>query len=595
MRSNWRFVSGVLGAFCVVAGVAFGAEGSEGERRYVVNRGATPFALPFDYKTANIPDAINTTREWVVRKTHWSQEDELGYAAFVYRIGASNCRSLDSCLKSEANPFRAEVDPYLPGDCADMAYVLRAYYAWKMALPFSYQSAMRTADGKRQDTRYSTGGNVVTSRRKIINSVQDAPSFLRRIGGEVSTAMFRTHPETGGGRSHDDFYPVKVDREYVRPGVIAYDIFGHVGLVYDITDDGRVLIVASHPDNSVSRSTYGRNFLRAGPSLGAGLKAWRPIRVDGANTQSDGALKGGSLVASENDAISGFSMEQYLGTKPAASGVWHEGEFIHAGRTMRYYDFVRRRLAAPGFEYNPVTELQNGMRDICTSIKARKTAVDAAMRARMHERPHPSKLPLNIYGTYGEWEEYSTPSRDARLKVSFIELRRTMQQLVQDVRMGAPGVRYDGADLAGELMQTYEAENDACQITYWRSDKSRMRLQFGHVMDRLFDLSFNPYLCPERRWGARGVELDTCTDNDVKSQWYAALRFLRYQADRTYDVRMDFALEELKPPMIAPVTEGGLGIDAPADADLRAYLHSLQEVVSTAAESDEVSRSETEL
>jgi hypothetical protein len=40
---------------------------------------------------------------------------------------------------------------------------------------------------------------------------------------------------------------------------------------------------------------------------------------------------------------------------------------------------------------------------------------------------------------------------------------------------------------------------------------------------------------------------------------------------------MDFALDELKPPMMAAPEDGGLGVDAPADADIRGYLYMLGE------------------
>ena len=521
------------------------------------------------------PAPLNTGKAWKVYKGHWSAKDEEGYAAFVQRIGRSSCSSLDECLSSAANPYRADNDPILRGDCADMAYVLRAYYAWKNGLPFSFQNAMRTADRSRDDLRYSSAGNVVAGRRAIRNSVRDAHAFLKSIRGEVSTAMFRTHPEAGAAHSHDDFYPVKIAREAVKPGVIAYDIFGHVGIVYEVLEDGRVLVIASHPDESVTRSAYGPNFMRSRPALGAGLKAWRPISVVGAEKNADGSLNGGKLSAAPNETLAHYSLEQYIGNVPHPSGVWHYGEFRHKDRTYRYYDYVRRKLAAADFSYNPTDELRFGLETICSSIKARKVAVDKAVMSRVYLKRHPSKLPPNIFGTYGEWEEYSTPSRDARLKVSFIELRRDMQQLVDDLARGEDGVHYNGDDLAGDLMKVFEEEKDACTITYWRSDNTRVRLHLAHVMDRLFDLSFNPYNCPERRWGAQGAELETCTDDETKTQWHNALRFLRYQAERTYDVRMDFALNELKPPMLAEPEEGGLGVEAPADADLRAYLLSL--------------------
>ena len=541
-------------------------------------------AIGFSAAHAVIPAAVNAGKRWEVFKDHWAPEDEAGYAEFVQAIGRSDCTSLPSCLADPANPYRSADDPVLRGDCADMAYILRAYYAWKNGLPFSFQNAMRTADGARQDIRYSSAGNVVAGRRSVRNFVSDPGAFLKSIPPEVSTAMFRTDPVKGGGRSHDDFYPIEISREAVTPGVIAYDIYGHVGIVYDILDDGRVMLISSHPDESVTRTTYGPNFMRAKPALGGGLKAWRPIYVEGAEQQQDGSLIGGRMRAVANKDLPHFSVEQFYGNVPSPSGVWHYGEFHFQNRTLKYYDYVRRKLAVPGFKYDPVEELRFGLETICGAVKARKIAVEDAVIAGVYLRPHPKKLPPNIYGAYGDWEEYSTPSRDARLKVSFIELRRQIEQLVDEVNAGAEGVRYHGDNLPDDLLKAFQQEKDACTFTYWRSDKTRMRLNLAHVMNRLWDLSFDPYNCPERRWGARGAELETCTDDAEKEQWYNALKFLRFQAERTYDLRMDFALDELKAPMLAPPEEGGLGVDAPADADILAYLTSLQPVVTASSD-----------
>lgn len=534
---------------------------------------------------AEFPEAVNGGAAWRVVKAAWGPEDEAGYQDFVQAIGRTNCTTLAECLDSPANPYRQTDRRAFHGDCADMAYMLRAYYAWKNGLPFSYQNAMRTADGSRQDIRYSSKGNVVAGRRQVINYTGDAPHFIQRIGLEVSTAMFRTHPEIGGGRLFDDFYPIAITREAVRPGIVAYDIYGHVGIVYDVTADGRILVIASHPDNSVTRSVYGPNFMRAQPALGAGLKAWRPITVEGGARGADGGLHGGRLVAAANDAIADFSLEQFYGNTPHPSGEWHYGEFRYQNRTLDYYDYVRRKLAAPGFAYDPVAELRYGLQTICAAIKDRKVAVARATSAGVHLEPHPVRLPANIFGTYGLWEDFSTPSRDARLKVSFIELRREAQRLYEAVAAADPDVRYNGDNLARDLLTAYTEEKDACTIIYRRADDTRMQLNLGHVMERLWDLSFDPYHCPERRWGAAGAELETCTDDETKTRWYNAQRFLRFQAERTYDVRMDFTVDELQPPMAAAPEQGGLGVDAPADADLAAYLASINNIALAELES----------
>ncbi len=524
-------------------------------------------------QTLKIPEIVNNGAQWKIYKPDWDKEDEAGYSAFVAAIGNSKCKTLWECLRDPANPYRESDKRSFSGDCADMAYILRAYYAWKNGLVFSYQSEMRTADGALEDLRYSTNGNKVYARRNAVGSTPiSAPSFIGRIGGEVSTAMFRTHPDLGDRKLFDDFYPVAINRDAIRPGVIAYDIFGHVGIVYDVKRDGRVMIVASHPDNSVTRTVYGPNFMRSKPSLGAGLKAWRPIHLHGATKADDGSYKGGVIRAAANKDIADFSVEQYIGNTPHPSGDWRFGEFRFAGRMLTYYDYVRRKLAAPDFAYNPVDELRHGLRAICTDIKARKVAVDRAVAAKMPLKPHPTRLPQNIYGAYGSWEAYSTPSRDARLKVSFIELRRTVEDNYRRALAGDPAFTYGGNDLSGDLWKAFNEEKDACQIKYKKSDGVRVKLNLGHVMDRLFDLSFDPFHCPERRWGAKGAELASCTDDLDKDKWYAAQRYLRNQAERTYDIRMDFTADELKAPMAAKPEHGGLGVERPADADIRAFL-----------------------
>ncbi len=520
--------------------------------------------------------AINKGDAWRIYKTEWSAADEDSYAEFVQAIGRATCTTLESCLASSANPYHEQDDPEFVGDCADMAYTLRAYFAWKNGLPFSYQNAMRTADGAREDLRYSTNGNVVAARRDAIGAAPvSAAAYIGRIGGEVSTAMFRTHPDNGEGALFDDFYPVKITREAVRPGVLAYDIYGHVGIVYDILDDGRILVIASHPDRSVTRTTYGANFLRSKPDLGAGLKGWRPIRLEGARALADGSFVGGKIRGMKNSEIALYSMEQFLGNKPSPDGDWRYGDFVVKDRTVNYYDFVRRSLADSAFRYNPIEELRYGMQTICGAVRDRKVAVERAVSAGFPKQAHPERLPPNIYGTYGPWEGYSTPSRDARLKVSFIDLKRTTKELVDHYNSGDSDVRYDGENLARDLWEAFQSEKEACTFTYWRSDDSRIRMTLGHVQDRLWELSFDPYHCPERRWGAAGEELATCTDDSDKTRWYEAQRWLRYQAERTYDVRMDFTADELKPPSVARAADGGIGADAPADADLRAYLAGL--------------------
>jgi len=206
----------------------------------------------------------------------------------------------------------------------------------------------------------------------------------------------------------------------------------------------------------------------------------------------------------------------------------------------------------------------------CEDIEYRAEAVDLAVKNGIQLKPQPNRLPPNIYGTEGEWEEFSSPSRDARLKTSFKELRDQVQRFVEWHAAGDKRIVYQGGDILRDLLQTYDTEAAACTIVYARSDGSSVQLGYEEVRRRLFKLSFDPYHCIERRWGAIGPELGTCRDEPFKASWYEAEQNLRNQIDRTYDARMDFGLDDLK--------QGpgpGKGVAVPPDIDVRAYLLAL--------------------
>jgi hypothetical protein len=72
-------------------------------------------------------------------------------------------------------------------------------------------------------------------------------------------------------------------------------------------------------------------------------------------------------------------------------------------------------------------------------------------------------------------------------------------------------------------------------------------LGFDDAVSRLFAMSFDPYQCVERRWGAVSeVELATCRDDEIKTRWYSAEQNLRNQAERSYSSRAHFTLAELE-------------------------------------------------
>jgi hypothetical protein len=512
------------------------------------------------------PAAAQDALSFRVLRETWTEADERGYSEFVQAIGNSNCRSVAQCMASPANPF-ARSDP--PGtvwraDCADLPYFLRAYYAWKRGLPFSYISAV-SPKGATRDIRYTARGNDITSRRDILTGSASGPALLTDLRNTISSAMYRLHPDMEG----TDLYPTRIDRKSVRPGSVLYDPNGHLAVVYKVEDDGRILFIDAHPDNSLTRGTYGRKFVRSSPGMGAGFKNWRPLRLEGASRTPAGPLVGGRIVFAKNAELADFSVEQFFGNVARPEDrQWASGAFMLAGQPVDYYDYVRAMLGGGSLAYEPLAELRNMMRANCEDIRYREEAVNIAIQNRIHLKPQPPRLPPNIYGTEGEWEEFSTPSRDARLKVSFKELRDQVQRFVEWHGAGDRRVHYQGANLALDLLTTYDLEANACIVTYLRTNGTPVQLGYEEVRRRMFLMSFDPYHCIERRWGAtQPAELASCGDDAVKAEWYAAEQYLRNQVDRTYDARMDFTLYDLK--------QGpgpGRGVAAPPDIDVRAYL-----------------------
>ena len=247
--------------------------------------------------------------------------------------------------------------------------------------------------------------------------------------------------------------------------------------------------------------------------MGAGFKRWRPLTLVGATQGADGSLSGGQIRLAADKDIADWSDDQFFGTDPNRPKLWSMGKFALEGETLEYYDYVRRRLANAGFKYDPLEETRSMVRSLCEDLKYRVDAVDVAIKAGIHKRPQPDRLPNNIYGTDGDWETYSTPSRDARLKTTFKELRDEVARFLTLASAGSNRLAYAGDDIRGDIRQVYLQETSACTITYARSDGSEKQLTFAEVERRLYALSFDPHHCAERRWGAHEPEeLATCAD-----------------------------------------------------------------------------------
>lgn len=365
---------------------------------------------------------------WRITKTEWSKADEDGFGEFVRRIAESGCSTTISCMQSAAN-FYHDSDPpsfRFHADCAKWAYMLRAYYASKNGLPFSYVDHI-AGDGA--DLRYGKTSNVALERRDIVDSGTgiDAVAALRALHDQVWTATYRMDP-SAQAPVLQDFYSPKIQPGSIRAGTAIYDINGHVMIVYDVTSDGSILYMDAHPDEIVTHGAYGPHVPQSPIGLGGGFKNFRPLKLVGATLRPDGRYIGGHMVLAANDAIADFSLEQYRGNAPDAKDGKPNAQFRYNNVPLDFYEYTRASMSNGGFAFNPVYELEVTMGSLCHDAKE------------------------------------GTPDADARVASGFANLYSDLSKIAALWQQRDLRVVYHGSSLKQTLADTYAAEEQACVI-----------------------------------------------------------------------------------------------------------------------------------
>ncbi len=464
--------------------------------------------------------AARTNLPWRITKSHWDASDEAGFGRFVTALGDSGCSSSQSCLCDPANPWRGSDGHFLDidVDCAKLPYLLRAYYAWKNGLPFSY------ADGV-AGSRFGRKSNRIVSRAGMIDSGGgiDAPAAIRRMLDSVNSAAYRTDAARDGDIP-SDFYSPALAPGSIRPGTVIYDTNAHIAIVYRVDEAGRIHYMDAHPDFTISRSVYGPQFGMSPAALGGGLKNWRPQQLQDAGREG-GRLIGGHYALARNSQVPDFSLVQYLGTEPGMD----RPRWRYRGASLGYYEFARAAVSGGRTDFNPVFELQATMGTLCNDLNDRFQAVNQAVANGVSAKLHPGQIPDNIYSSDdGDWETYATPARDARLRAAFVAFRGQMARMIDQWVGRDPRIVYDGSDLKRDLLAAYDRQSQACAITILTSDKRPLAMTFDDIAQRLFALSFDPYHCVELRWGTDGTG---CPDQAGKRRWYAAEERARHVID----------------------------------------------------------------
>lgn len=542
---------------------------------------------------------------WKVLKEKWTDQDENSFKNFVYSIGkaveAGRCDTIDTCLASSANPYRDQMD--IDGthfaDCADMPIYLRSYFAYKNQLPMSFgvgltgnpatpeqiaEAELKVSKNtdrvnnainqglpmeevqKRQDellkvqhqledvlnvrdTRYTRNGNYFSSRINVPHSRGAARDFwtvASQIHDGISSGSYRMLM-TAPGQTPADFYAPAINKNSITIGTVTYKPTGHVAMVYDISKNGDVYLIDSHPDNSLTRVSYSSEFMRSLPTHGAGFKNWRPFQLANVTRDKQGYIATGKFQFAKDQEIPNFSLEQYFGNLDANNVDSKSAKFVIGGRSLDWYDYVKVRLATGVYKLNPIFQFQTEMNNLCVDLQGRANSVNTAIQAKVHTLEHPAQLPQNIYGSDGDWEAYSTPGRDLRIRKRAKDMVELAKSYLSKYQSRDPYFEYYGTNLKRDLLKVYNQVNSTCMISYQNSQGQEVKMGLSTALKRVTSMSFDPYFCVERRWGATSrAEVATCADDTEKAEWYQFQQFLRNATERDPTEVMGWSLPQLK-------------------------------------------------
>ncbi len=427
----------------------------------------------------------------------WGPRTESLYAAFIERLfdyPLDDGRTWTNLQQLLEDPERNLLFNHLSRgeerfiklqpDCADLPYFLRAYFAWKLGLPFGYRHCNRGRSGTPPEC-----GELFSNLEACEgdNFIQAFNHFVRTsVGGGVHSGHGRTAPDN----DFTDLYPIPLQKPFLRPGTVYADPYGHLMILTRWVPQGRgtagVLMAAdAQPDGTISRRRFWEGTFLFDPDtskVGAGFKAFRPVRYR-RDSNDLLALKNEHLT--ETTSFAPLSFDQYQGTR---------ADFYD-----RMMGLINPRPLDP---FSMLDSLVTGFHE---AAQSRVISVDNGVNY-MKDRPPTVEMPHghDIFETSGPWEDFATPSRDMRLLIA-LDTVVHFPEVVQR-NPGRFGLQ-PGPDLDDGIKRLREHLRESLQrrdITYTRTDGSPQRVTLQDLVERQagLEVAYNLNDCVEVRWAA---------------------------------------------------------------------------------------------
>ena len=368
-------------------------------------------------------------------------------------------------------------------DCADNPFYLRAYFAWKLGLPFGFHECDR-----------GTLERAPKTGRWVTNASASGPADpVRAFNGFLRSVMNTIHSGTARTRLEDDrsdYYPVGLTRKDLRPGVVFADPYGHtLILVRWIPQEGdgpgALLAVDAQPDGTVGIKRFWKgNFLfMTSEVIGEpGFKAFRPIVRDRGRPR---LLRNAEIAASPD--YGNLSLVQ----KGMASA--------------DFYDTMERLINPKPLD--PESALGDLFRALHEQLIVR---VESVANGEAYMKGHPGAIvPMPgsaaaVFQAGGLWEDYSTPNRDMRLLIAMDTVLEFPEKAVRSPDLYRLPKRRTPEEVRKDLEGLSAKMARELSIAYVRSDGREQRLSLADVLERrdAFEIGYNPNDSVEIRWGA---------------------------------------------------------------------------------------------
>ncbi len=508
---------------------------------------------------------------WPVRG-EWTRASEALYSAWIEKLfdapldAAPSWKALHEVLRDRSrnvlhNYLGArddEIGMIVRPDCADLPYFLRAYFAFKMGLPYGYAKCTRGGGGQapkcyqwwniqKEEPPPLPPGEEAAYEASLHQQKPGQPQPQpppKKQGGDFFDSLFGgpqpkpQAPPPGQKKLAGKQAPPQTQAPKLPPkpqslvpmfgwyleNAVANGVHsgnGRTAAADDETDYYPVPLSADQlRPGTVYADPYGHLLVIARRVAQTGDSAGVLLAVDG---QPDGTVARkrfwrGNFLFAQDPGLGSPGFKRLRPIVRARDGGLRRLTNTEIRKSPDYGDFSldQSKMGIEAFYDRMDDVLSPAPLDPARAMLEAVTALDEQVRARVTSVENGRKYHLKggrdvdmpdgpqIFETTGAWEDFATPSRDLRLLIAIDVVKGFPDRVARRPERYAMPAGKSPAEVKAELEALLAAEMEKRSFTYPRTDGSEWKLTLKDVLARSPDLemAYNLNDCVELRWGA---------------------------------------------------------------------------------------------